>query len=253
MYSIFISKSIENILVKLEKKDSIYFLNLADDENRWNTTFVREISKVLDEIEKDEGPGALITSSENPKFFSNGLDLDWMQEPKSNPNGGDRDSFGKEFMLLMGRFITLPIPTVCAINGHAFGAGFMLALTHDMRIMREDRGFLCANEMQLGLSIPRPELSLFKHKIPANAFYETVQLSKRWTGPDALDAGIVQAISSFEEVPELAVKKARELAPLATDRKNFGYQKEMLFGENAAINLSHGPAHMLKNSEDFKS
>jgi hypothetical protein len=27
----------------------------------------------------------------------------------------------------------------------------------------------------------------------------------------------------------------------------------MLFGENAAINLNHGPAHMLKNSEDFKS
>ena len=37
------------------------------------------------------------------------------------------------------------------------------------------------------------------------------------------------------------------------DRKNFGHQKEMLFGENAAINLNHGPAHMLKNSEDFKS
>ena len=156
-------------------------------------------------------------------------------------------------MHLMGRFITLPIPTICAINGHAFGAGFMLALTHDVRIMREDRGFLCANEMQLGLSIPRPELSLFKHKIPANAFYETVQLSKRWTGTDALNAGIVQATTSFEELAELAVKKAEELAPLATDRKNFGYQKEMLFGENAAINLNHGPAHMLKNSEDFKS
>jgi len=26
----------------------------------------------------------------------------------------------------------------------------------------------------------------------------------------------------------------------------------MLYGENAAINLSHGPAHMLKNSKDFK-
>ena len=105
------------------------------------------------------------------------LDLDWMQDPKSNPDGGDRDVFGKEFMHLMGRFITLPIPTICAINGHAFGAGFILALTHDVRIMREDRDFY-ANEMQLGLSIPRPELSLFKHKIPANAFYETVQLSK---------------------------------------------------------------------------
>jgi len=240
-------------VIKLEKKESIYFLTMDAEENRWNTTFVREISKALDLIEKDEGPGALITASTNQKFFSNGLDLEWMQAPENYPEGGDREVFGEEFMYLMGRFITLPIPTVCAINGHSFGAGFMFALSHDVRIMREDRGFLCANEMQLGLPIPRPELALFKHKIPANAFFETVQLSKRWTGSDALEAGIVQEVSSLEKLPELALIKAQELAPLANNRKNFGHQKEMLYGENAAINLNHGPAHMLKNSRDFKA
>ncbi len=240
-------------MIKLDKRESIYFLTMDADENRWNTTFVREIADVLDEVENDEGPGALITSSANPKFFSNGLDLDWIQSPESRPNGGDRDVFGEEFMYLMGRMITLPIPTVCAINGHAFGAGFMFALSHDVRIMREDRGFLCANEMQLGLPIPRPELALFKHKLPANTFFETVQLSKRWTGSGAFNAGIVQKLSSLEELPELARKKAEELAPLANNRKNFGRQKEMLFGENAAINSNHGPAYMLKNSKDFKS
>ena len=239
-------------MITLEKKDSIYFLTMDAEENRWNTTFVRDITEALDEIENDEGPGALITSSTNPKFFSNGLDLDWMQSPENHLDGGDREVFGEEFMFLMGRVITLPIPTVCAINGHAFGAGFMFALSHDIRIMREDRGFLCANEMQLGLPIPRPELALFKHKVPANAFFETVQLSKRWTGSDALNAGIIQGVSSLEGLPEVAQNKATELAPLANNRKNFGHQKEMLYGENAAINLSHGPAHMLKNSNDFK-
>ena len=239
-------------MITLEKKDSIYYLTMDAEENRWNTTFVRDIAEALDEIENDEGPGALITSSTNPKFFSNGLDLDWMQSPENHLDGGDREVFGEEFMFLMGRVITLPIPTVCAINGHAFGAGFMFALSHDIRIMREDRGFLCANEMQLGLPIPRPELALFKHKVPANAFFETVQLSKRWTGADALNAGIIQGVSSLEELPEVAQNKATELAPLANNRKNFGHQKEVLYGENAAINLSHGPAHMLKNSKDFK-
>ena len=239
-------------MIKLEKKESTYFLIMDSEENRWNTTFVREIARALDEIENDEGPGALITSSTNPKFFSNGLDLDWMQAPENYPEGGDRKVFGEEFMYLMGRFITLPIPTICAMNGHTFGAGFMFALAHDVRIMREDRGFLCANEMQLGLPIPRPELALFKHKVPANAFFETVQLSRRWTGHDALKAGIIQGVSSFEELPIEAQKKAEELAPLANIRKNFGYQKEMLYGKNAAINLVHGPAHMLKNSKDFE-
>ena len=239
-------------MIKLEKKESIYFLTMDAGENRWNTTFVREIAKALDTIEDDEGPGALITTATDSKFFSNGLDLDWMQAPEDHRVGGDREVFGKEFMYLMGRFITLPIPTVCALNGHTFGAGFMFALSHDFRIMREDRGFICANEMQLGLPIPRPELALFKHKIPANAFFETVQLSKRWTGTDALKAGIVQGVSSFEELSDVALIKAKELAPLANNRKNFGHQKEMLYGENAAINLTHGPAYMLKNSTDFE-
>ena len=238
-------------MISLEKKGSIYFLSMNAGENRWNTTFVREFSKALDDLEKDNGPGALITTSSDPKFFSNGLDLDWIQTPDDFPEKGNREVFGEEFMYLMGRIITLPIPTICAINGHAFGAGFMLALSHDVRMMREDKGFLCANEIQLGLKIPRPELALFRHKIPANSFFETVQLSKRWTGPDALEAGIIQSISTIDNLVEIAKLKAEELAPLATDRKNFGAQKEMLYGENAAINLNHGPAHMLKNSKEF--
>ena len=57
-------------MIKLEKTDSIYFLTMDAGENRWNTTFVREIAKALDTIEDDEGPGALITSSTDLKFFS---------------------------------------------------------------------------------------------------------------------------------------------------------------------------------------
>ena len=239
-------------MIELQKTKSTYTLTMDAGENRWNTTFVREFSSALDEIEKDTGPGSLITCATDPKFFSNGLDLEWVKTPEDYPESGDRAVFGKEFMYLMGRIITLPIPSVCAINGHAFGAGFMLALCHDVRIMREDRGFLCANEIQLGMSIPRPELALFRHKIPANSFFETVQLSKRWTGPKALEAGIVQETAQMDKLMEVAQVKAEELAPLATDRTNFGAQKEKLYGENSAINLVHGPAYMLKNAEQFE-
>ena len=106
-------------MIELEKKESIYHLCMNAGENRWNTTFVRQFAEALDEIEKDEGPGALVTSSKDPKFFSNGLDLDWMQKPEDYPESGDREVFGEEFMYLMGRIITLPIPSICVVNGHA--------------------------------------------------------------------------------------------------------------------------------------
>ena len=127
----------------------------------------------------------------------------------------------------------------------------MTALCHDVRMMRADRGLLCANEMQLAMVIPAPELALFRHKLPAHIFFETVQLARRWSGADALAAGIVAQIASAEDLLAAAVTRATELAPLGANRKAFGSQKERLFGENAAINEPHGAAHMLKHGAQF--
>jgi enoyl-CoA hydratase/carnithine racemase len=96
-------------------------------------------------------------------------------------------------MTLMGRIISLPLPSDDAINGHAFDAEFMCALCHDKRLMRSDRGFAYANEVEIGMPIPQPELVLFRHKLPMNVFFETAQQARRWTGPDALAAGIVHS------------------------------------------------------------
>jgi Delta3-Delta2-enoyl-CoA isomerase len=245
-------------MIDLQRDGELFILTMNDGENRWNTTFVRSYAKALDEVEASTGPAALITRSANEKFFSNGLDLDWISASADGatgadtaPRGGDRSVFGDEFMTLMGRIITLPVPTVAAINGHAFGAGLMNALCHDVRIMRADRGFVCANEMQLGMVIPRPELALFRHKLPAHTFFETVQLARRWAGPDALAAGIVSQITSAEELLETARKRASELAPLGANRKAYGAQKESIFGKNSALNEPHGAAHMLKHGHEF--
>jgi enoyl-CoA hydratase/carnithine racemase len=237
-------------MIDLTREGPVFTLTLNDGENRWNTTFVRAVTKALDEVEASTGPAALVTTASNEKFFSNGLDLDWIRSTGEH-RGGDRAVFADEFMKLMGRLITLPIPSVCAINGHAFGAGFMMALCHDVRIMREDRGFVCANEMQLGMAIPRPELMLFRHKIPLNAFYETVQLARRWTGPDAKAVGIVQQVASAENLLKVAAQRANELAPLGANRKVFGEQKETLYGENAVLNGPHGAAYMLKHLDEY--
>ena len=238
-------------MIDLTRDGLVYTLTLNDGENRWNTTFVRAVAKALDEVEASDGPAALVTTSADSKFFSNGLDLEWTRSTGTH-RGGDRTVFAAEFMTLMARLIVLPVPTVCAINGHAFGAGLMAALCHDVRIMREDRGFACANEMQLGLAIPLPELALFRHKIPMHAFYETVQLARRWTGPEAKTAGIVQQVASAEHLLGAALQRANELAPLAANRKVFGGQKRVLFGENAVLNGPHGAAHMLAHLADYQ-
>ncbi len=195
-------------MIELERDGEVFVLKMTAGENRWNTTFVRAFDKALDEVEASSGPAALVTTSESEKFFSNGLDLEWLSAEGEHP-GGDRSVFGAEAMTLFGRMITFPIPTVCALNGHAFGAGLMIALCHDVRIMREDRGYLCANEVELGMTIPEPELALFRHKMPMDAFFQSVQLARRWTGPAALEAGIVQEIALGKKSAEAGMKEGQ--------------------------------------------
>ncbi len=241
---------LEHEMVTLDREGDVFVLTMVDGENRWNTTFTRAMNSALDAIDATDGPAALVTTSADPKFFSNGLDLEWLSAEPGH-RGGDREAFGHEFMAFMARVITMGVPTVAAIGGHAFGAGLMLSMCHDVRVMREDRGYLCANELDLGMSIPHAELALFRHKLSMPVFFETVQLARRWTGPDALAAGMVQHVAPLEGVLETARAKANELARLGANRELFTWSKEAIFGGNAAVAGDNGAAYMLRHPDDY--
>lgn len=238
-------------LVQLDREGDVFVLTLCNGENRWNTTLVRQIERALDEVEGSSGPAALVTASSDEKFFSNGLDLAWLSDRDPDHPGGERKVFAAEAMALFARVITLPVPTVCAVNGHGFGAGFMIALCHDVRVMRRDRGFLCANEIEIGMAIPVPELALFRHKLPMPTFHQSVMLARRWGGQEALDAGVVQYLADAGEVRAKAVELAAGLARLGANRTVMGWMKEQLYGDDAGLNGPHGAASMLRNMADY--
>src|SRR5512144_990919 len=104
-------------------------------ENRFNRPFVDDLNAALDTVEASSGPAALVTTGGAEKFYSNGLDLAWL--------AGDGQSEGAAFVSdvirFLGRLMAFTVPTVAAVNGHAFAAGAMMALAHDFRVMRADR------------------------------------------------------------------------------------------------------------------
>lgn len=130
----------------------------------------------------------------------------------------DLNEWNDLVMPSFARPLLLPCPTLCAINGHAFGAGLMYALGTDYRMQRAERGYLCAPEVAIGVFTPSPELSLFRHAIPAHAFYETVLHAKRWDAADAVANGVVHAAVPGAELAEEAFKVAAQLAQLAKNR-----------------------------------
>src|SRR5690606_22372113 len=118
-------------------------LHLGSGENRFNPEQIAAIADALSEVESTDAPRALVTVADG-KFWSNGLDVDWMG---ANPDKLQPalDSFHELLAAVLGA----SVPTVAAVQGHAFAAGAMFATAHDHIVMRADRGYWCVPEVTL--------------------------------------------------------------------------------------------------------
>lgn len=197
----------------IESADAVSVLRLSAPEGRFNPLTLGAIAAALDELEGSDAPGALVITGEG-KFFSNGLDLDWMG---SAPPGRAAEVLDGVHALL-ARLLVFPTATVAAINGHAFAAGAMLALACDLRVMREDRGYFCLPEVDLGLAFTPGMTTLLKARLSAATAHEAMVTGRRYSAPEALAVGIVEAVAPSEQVLETAVGRAAALVgkPRAT-------------------------------------
>src|SRR5690606_11360743 len=123
------------------------------------------------------------------KFFSNGLDLDWL--------GGEGRSEASEmfdaFYRFLARLLTFPGATVAAVNGHAFGAGPVMCGATDFRVMREDRGFFCFPEVDLGMAMSDGFDAIIQATYPSRPPLRALLTGRRDTGPEAVVEGLVDA------------------------------------------------------------
>ena len=62
---------------ELHRQEEVYLLDLGDDENRFSLDWMKSVGALLDEVSKQPAPRALVTAARG-KFYSNGLDLDWV-------------------------------------------------------------------------------------------------------------------------------------------------------------------------------
>ena len=191
----------------LERDGDVFVLHLREGENRFNRKFMDALFAALDEVEKSEGAAALVTTGEG-KFFSNGLDLDWM-----NGDGkAEMNAFMADVHRMFGRFLGFPVPTVAAMNGHAFAGGGMMALAHDFRVMRSDRGYFCLPEADIGLPFTPGMNALITAKLPRVTAHEAMLTGQRYGGADAARLGIVHEAVPEADVLPRALERARPLA-----------------------------------------
>lgn len=102
------------------------------------------------------------------------------------------------------------MPTIALVNGHAFAGGFMLSMYHDYRIFNPSRGFLCLNELDLGIHLQPAMSSVFRQKLHPKTYSQMVLEAKRYTAKEVLEEGIVDRLGGLEDA--LKFVEARKLA-----------------------------------------
>ena len=182
----------------LEISDDTAVLNLGDDENRFSPEWLETVNGFLDRIESGDAKALVTTGSS--KFYSNGLDLDWLGAHSDRGHW-----YVGQVQQLLARVLVAPVPTVAAINGHAFGAGSMLAIAHDFRIMRVDRGYFCFPEADINIPFTPGMAALIQAKLTPSAAIEAMTTARRYGGADAEAIGLVTATASEDKVASTAV------------------------------------------------
>lgn len=198
-----------------EKKDNIGILtiNRPDKLNAISNELTSELSKLLDDIEKDEELRVLIITGKGDKAFVAGADIKELV---------DRDArqgrkVSQERQEIFSHIENLQLPVIAAVNGYALGGGLELALACSIRIC-SDKAQFGAPEVKLGIIPGDGGTQRLPRLIGLGRAMELILTGDFIDSQEAFRIGLVNKVFPLEELMEKAVELAQKIAsrpPLA--------------------------------------
>lgn len=210
-------------VVTWEKKDRTAVISMNNGANTQNLIFAQELNRCLDEAIEDTEITAIVLTSTDPKSFSQGVDVQWMGGAFADGKLDDIKGFMYGMNDVFKKLLTLPVPTIAAINGHAFGNGAILSCACDFRFMRSDRGYFCFPEVDLGIPFLPGMLAFVKKAFAYDQFHDLYLTGRRAGAAELAERKmLVKASDNTEILMEDALAFA---ATFAKKRGIFGIHK----------------------------
>jgi enoyl-CoA hydratase/carnithine racemase len=187
-------------------QDHIAILRLnSGPTNPISSKLVNELSQSLADI-KGAARGMVLCGGD--KFFSAGFNLPELLT-FDRPAMGD---FLERFNQLCLALFTEPIPTVCALSGHAVAGGNILALTCDYRYAASAERKIGLNELKIGLPVPYLADLMLRHTIGDRSASQMIFSGEFMAFSDAKIIGLVDVVGSPDELDDFTLERISRIA-----------------------------------------
>lgn len=219
-------------MCSLQKRDGVFILTLSGEgEHRFNPPFIDSILSALAHVNQNAHLASALITINDGKFFSNGFDLQWVSQFSSSKE--DRfHILGLKFVQLLTALMELKLPSIAAVCGHACASGFILALAHDYRFMRKDRGFLYMSEVDVGIGIHPIGMSIIRNKVDSRYLTEIVMGGRKYNARMAFKASLVDCVhDNSAETLEAAIDAAVKMGQKNGNKKVYVQLRHSLFSE----------------------
>jgi len=199
----------------LRKEGSVFVLTMIDGENKntLSTGALKEYNEVFDEIENTKGNAALLLTSNDPKMWCNGINMQWYAKQSKE----ERDDFLQEMKRTLLRASLLNLPTIGCLTGHCYAGGTILACSMDFRYMRSDRGRFCLPEVNFAMPLGDTLYGIINSLPSKSAVQELVLSGVALGGEECFEKNVVNGIYPEEELFDKTLEFAREMAGKVRD------------------------------------
>jgi enoyl-CoA hydratase/carnithine racemase len=200
-------ESYESIKVELDGPVAIVTLNRPERLNFWDWDMSVELSDAYDHLDRDDEIRAIVLTGAGRAFCAGA----GLLPGAKNFNNGRRAEMAKRFPRGFRVPENMRTPVIAAINGAAVGAGITMAMGADIRIAAEDAtiGFVFHRrgvipDGDLLWSLPR--------QIGYGPAMELLLTGRKITGAEAYRLGLVSRIAPKDQVLQVGIDVAREIA-----------------------------------------
>jgi enoyl-CoA hydratase/carnithine racemase len=193
-----------------EKKDHIAYitLNRPDRLNAFGTKLMQQLMEAETKFAEDDDAWIAVYTGAGDRAFSAGRDL---KEVATSTSQSETVTPQRGKL-----FVEHVKPTIAAVNGLAYGGGFELALSRDIRICSENATFALA-EVRVGLCPPSGSFNLPRLIGLSNAMWWLLS-GEPIDSKNALRMGVVTKVVPQAELLSTATQMAEIIcqnAPLA--------------------------------------